>query len=85
MISAIFKPLQEIRQGDVIQVRTSYGEFSYQVTDLVVANASAIGEKRSCGIQMRKLILYTCYPFGGTLQEKTQRILRQRRKSADRC
>lgn len=67
-----FKPLQEIRQGDVLQVRTSYGEFSYQVTDLVVANASAIG-KKELRHPNEELILYTCYPFGGTLQEKTQR------------
>lgn len=67
-----FEPLKEIQQGDEIRVQTSYGEFSYQVTDLIIGDASTIG-KKELQHPNEELILYTCYPFGDVLQKKSQR------------
>lgn len=67
-----FEPLKDIEQGDRIELTTSYGVFQYQVTDITVGEASSIG-KKELRHPYEELILYTCYPFGGFLEEKSQR------------
>ena len=67
-----FAALKDAKQGDVIEVATSYGVFQYQVTDLVIGDASTIGRKELQHLG-EELILYTCYPFKQMLKEKSQR------------
>lgn len=58
----IFRDLSKVSKGDVIQINTEYGEFSYQVYDMKIINETDL---ELLPIQREKeiLMLYTCYPF----------------------
>lgn len=58
----------------MIQVNTSYGDFQYRVTQTMVRPASAVRQADLERSQTEELILYTCYPFGTQLGEKTKRL-----------
>ncbi|MBU9725219.1 class D sortase [Diplocloster modestus] len=68
-----FKPLQEIKEGDVVTIKTSYGVYEYQVTGTRVAHH--LDDTAYDLLQDKEqLIMYTCYPFemlvGITKQER---------------
>lgn len=67
-----FAPLEEIEEGDIIHVKTSYGAFQYRVADTRIGYASDIG-KKELSRSKEELILYTCYPFGTLTEEKARR------------
>lgn len=67
-----FEALENVQQGDRINVETSYGIFQYQVTDIRIGYASDIGTKELEHLQ-EELILYTCYPFGALTEKKSKR------------
>lgn len=67
-----FTPLKDIKKGDVVKIETTYGEFSYQVTGMKVADKN---DKKAYDLTQSKeqLILYTCYPFGQLIGERSKR------------
>lgn len=57
-----FKRLAELKNGDIMKIITSYGEFEYSVYDYQIVKKN---EKYKLPIQDEKeiLMVYTCYPF----------------------
>lgn len=58
----IFRDLSKVSKGDVIQINTEYGEFSYQVYDMKIINETDL-ELLTIQREKEILMLYTCYPF----------------------
>jgi sortase A len=56
-----FRPLRQIRPGDVITVRTIRGAFQYRVESSRVVSPTDIGVLEASG--RRELTLVTCFPF----------------------
>lgn len=67
-----FKPLQNIIEGDIIKVITSYGEFHYKVVNILIAKATD-NSTYNLSLDHEQLVLYTCYPFSGP-PGKTERF-----------
>lgn len=57
-----FNGLKNVKKGDIVKIRTSYGNYKYEVTETKIYNASS---KKSYDLNAdeENLILYTCYPF----------------------
>ena len=55
-----FKDLHKVQVGDMIQVRTTYGVYAYQVTRVGVHDASD-ESAFDLGREDENLVLYTCY------------------------
>lgn len=69
--STYFSELEKIKVSDIITVKTTYGVFEYRVFDIQIVDMSCEAwENQAAGEQ---LALYTCYPFGGTDEVRTQR------------
>jgi len=56
-----FRPLRQIRPGDVITLRTTRGAFEYRVESVRVVSPTDIGVLESSS--RRELTLVTCFPF----------------------
>ena len=58
----VFRRFSELRKGDTITVKTSYGEYTYKIYDMQYVNED---EPEKLPIQTEKeiLMVYTCYPF----------------------
>lgn len=60
--TTVFSAFQDAQVGDEIIIKTYYGEFHYNVTDI------QIYQKDNCIFDLEQdneqLIMYTCYPFG---------------------
>ena len=57
-----FNCLKHLEKGDIIEVKTSYGNYKYEVTDLrVLAKNDPTAYDLSADYE--NLVLYTCYPF----------------------
>lgn len=69
--STYFAALENIKVSDVITVKTTYGIFEYQVSDIQIVDIST--EAWSMESDEEQLVLYTCYPFGATESARTQR------------
>ena len=56
--------LKDIKVGDAVTVNTTYGKFSYKVTNTLVIDDT---DKSKAKIESDKelLMIYTCYPFDG--------------------
>ncbi len=69
----IFRRLGELEIGDNIKVKTSYGEFTYEVYDMKIVKEN---EKDVVPIQREEeiLMIYTCYPFNN-IGYTTQRYI----------
>lgn len=70
--SVYFAPLEDIEAGDFVQIETNYGNFRYEVTDTKIAEADDTSAYPLTG-DKEQLILYTCYPFGDLLGNRSQR------------
>ncbi len=57
----LFRPLREIRPGDMIIIATSKGSFQYEVQSTFVVQATEVSVLRSS--DTRELTLITCFPF----------------------
>lgn len=68
-----FAPLENIAAGDIVQVETNYGIFQYEVTQTKVSNADDTSAYSLTG-EKEQLILYTCYPFGSLIGNRSQRF-----------
>lgn len=69
--TTFFSPLQNVSINDTIEVKTSYGLFTYRVSAIDVVK----GSECSIDDSSEKLLLYTCYPFGDVVSERRDRII----------
>ncbi len=60
-----FLPLQDIELGDLVEIRTNYGRFEYEVTDIQVLRYDDPSAFDLAQTEKELLVMYTCYPFGG--------------------
>lgn len=67
-----FKPLEYVENGDVFVVKTSYGQYEYEVYDSRVANEKDKSAYRP-DAEGEIIVMYTCYPFT-PLSSYTQRL-----------
>lgn len=67
-----FAPLKDMKKGDVVKIETTYGEFEYQVTGIKVTDKN---DAKAYDLTQDKeqLILYTCYPFGQLIGDRSKR------------
>ena len=56
-----FRPLQNIRQHDIVTLTTLLGEYRYRVVSTKIVDPSDVGVLDQSGDQI--LTLVTCYPF----------------------
>lgn len=63
------KGIGEVSMGDEITIKTSYGKYTYSVSDIRKINV-ADANKLPLGKAPEKLILYTCYPFNALASTK---------------
>jgi sortase A len=56
-----FRPLRNIREGDVITLETEGGQYQYAVESIAIISPAATEVLQSSGNQ--ELTLITCYPF----------------------
>lgn len=70
--STYFAPLEQMKVGERIQIRTNNKTYHYLVSDIKIADAddSSAYELKKTG---EKLILYTCYPFGEISSKREKR------------
>ncbi|MCQ2514295.1 MAG: class D sortase [Ruminococcus sp.] len=57
-----FNGLKNASEGDIVNIRTSYGNYVYEITECKVLKAndkSAV----NMGAEEENLVMYTCYPF----------------------
>jgi sortase A len=68
-----FAPLAKIKIGDLFNVSTDYGRFTYTVTSKKILD-QADESAYDLSQEKEQLILYTCYPFGQLMGERSQRF-----------
>lgn len=68
-----FKSLIEIQKDDIVTIRTNQKEYQYQVDKIEIIEAESFDN--SILESEDRLILYTCYPFGNILKDRTERYL----------
>ena len=70
--STYFASLEQIEAGDLVYITTNYGQFEYKVTSTKVADAM---DTTAYDLSQTKeqLILYTCYPFGQLIGDRSDR------------
>ena len=57
-----FNGLKNVEKGDIVKIRTSYGNYEYRVNKTRIANAK---DKSTYDLAAdeENLVMYTCYPF----------------------
>ena len=58
----MFRRFSEVKKGDKITVKTSYGEFNYKIYDMQLIKETET-DKLPIQDQKEILMVYTCYPF----------------------
>lgn len=60
--NTFFNGLQDVKEGDTIQIETHYGVYEYRITEMRIAEYT---DKTTYDFtrEDENLILYTCYPF----------------------
>ncbi len=76
-----FKPLINVKEGDIFTVTTTYGIYQYEVTGTRIAdhNDSTAYDLLQ---EEEELVLYTCYPFEALAGTKTDRLFVYTKKIA---
>ncbi|MBQ3061744.1 MAG: class D sortase [Lachnospiraceae bacterium] len=71
--TTFFKPLKNVKVGDVFVVKTSYGVYQYSVSKTKVFKAD---DMKAYDLEQdyEQLILYTCYPFRLLSGSRQQRL-----------
>lgn len=59
---SMFRRFSEVKKGDKITVKTSYGEFNYKIYDMQLIKETET-DKLPIQDQKEILMVYTCYPF----------------------
>lgn len=67
-----FAPLEFIAIGDKVTIDTNYGKFEYVVTNNAIADADDMSAYDLTS-SLEQLILYTCYPFGEVVGNRSKR------------
>ncbi len=57
-----FNGLKNAEVGQTVTIRTSYGNYTYEITDMAVKNADDTSAY-DLSADYENLIMYTCYPF----------------------
>jgi len=70
--ATFFATLKDIEVGDIVLIKTTYGEYKYQVVETKVSEKE---DKSAYDLTQTKeqLILYTCYPFGQLIGDRSRR------------
>ena len=68
-----FKPLEKIEKNQTIEIETIYGLYKYKVREIKVIKAA--DPELYPQEEKEILILYTCYPFGLILGDRSQRFV----------
>lgn len=70
--STFFAPLENIQTGDKLLIKTESGSYEYQVSGTKIADKS---DTSAYDLTQKKeqLILYTCYPFGQLIGDRSKR------------
>ena len=57
-----FNGLKNVKKGDIVKIRTSYGNYEYRINKTIIAKAD---DKTTYDLdaETENLIMYTCYPF----------------------
>ena len=71
--SMYFEPLEDVKEGDVFVIKTNYGEFEYEVTEIKIGSDDD-DEVFDYISDDEQLVLYTCYPFGTLIGVKSERF-----------
>ena len=70
--ATFFKPLEEIKEEDIITIHTDRRDFRYRVTGIKIADESDT-TAYDLTLDQEVLILYTCYPFGQLVGDRSKR------------
>lgn len=75
--TTFFAPLEKLTEGKEIVISTTYGTYTYSVDtiDIIEGADFSLADYEKINDKAEKLILYTCYPFGDILSERSQRII----------
>ena len=57
-----FNGLKNVKKGDIVKIRTSYGNYEYQINKTQIADAKD-KSTYDLGADEENLVMYTCYPF----------------------
>ena len=68
-----FAGLENVQIGDVFEVQTNYGHYTYRVNSTKVVKADD-SSAYNLDEQHENLILYTCYPFGDMTTNRKKRF-----------
>lgn len=71
--ATFFAPLERIKMGDVIIITTETGNYHYSVSSKIVADAEDTSAYDLTS-EKEQLILYTCYPFGQLVGDRSRRF-----------
>ena len=61
---AQFYNLPQVKVGDTVIIKTTYGTYTYEVDKTEIAEAKALGENLRISKEEETIMLYTCYPVG---------------------
>ena len=75
-----FRPLRDVRPGDLVRFETPSGELNYRVTETFVVDPEDVWVLDSTGTAM--LTLITCYPFNFVGEAPQRFIVRAERVGA---
>ncbi len=69
---SFFAPLEDILTDDIVVITTGYGSYQYKVTEVKTVDKvdSTVYDLTQ---QKEQLILYTCYPFGQVIGDRSGR------------
>ena len=68
-----FAGLEDVKPGDVFEVQTNYGHYTYRVNSTKVVKADD-SSAYDLSEEKETLILYTCYPFGNVTANRKERF-----------
>lgn len=71
--STYFGALENIKKGNLVEIDTNYGHFTYEVTDIKIVQATDT-TAHPLESKEEQLILYTCYPFGKVTGNREERF-----------
>ena len=60
--NTFFNGLKHAKKGQIVKIRTSYGNYKYEITDTAVKKATD-SSAYDLSANEENLIMYTCYPF----------------------
>jgi sortase A len=77
----LFRPLQRVRRGDLVRMRTTRGDFDYTVRDMKIVDPDDLSVLRPG--RTDSLTLITCYPFGYIGHAPQRFVVRAERVAAE--